>query len=673
MSDKKNEGEGTDNRPQDGSDQQDRQDDRDRQNWPLGGPDQGSRESDNQGMFPGGPWGNFLKRWGFVILIILLFAVPWLMTLFSGAGGGARVPYDFFLVQLEKGNVRTVVIEGTSINGMFDSEVTVPAPGDDGAGERTTQFITYYPGQVSEGLINTLTNQQVSVQTRPTGNGGFLNTLFTILPFALMIWLFFRFFQGGSQGGAGRGMFQIGQSRAKKYEKKKRERTTFEDVAGIESAKRELKEVVDFLEDPGKFKEFGAKTPKGVLLVGPPGTGKTLLARAVAGQAEVPFFSISGSDFMEMFVGVGASRVRNLFKEAKKVQPSIIFIDELDSIGRSRGAGLGGGHDEREQTLNQLLSELDGFERDESTVVLAATNRPDILDPALLRPGRFDRQVTTNLPPKKDRNKILKIHARNKPVADSVDLDETASNTPGFSGADLENLLNEAALIAVRNGKKEIDQEDLEAARDKIILGLKRTSVIMSDREKTIVSFHESGHAIVAAALPHAEPVHKVTIIPRERSMGVTQQLPEEDRYIYDLEYLENRLAVMMGGRASEQFKSNTLTSGAENDLKEAQQLARRMVLDWGMSETLEHVAMGSQRQNVFLGRQIASEKQYSEETNRKIDDAVKELLGKAYDTARSTLEENEQALDEVASRLLEDEEIDGDDIYSIMESFSGK
>jgi cell division protease FtsH len=613
-----------------------------------------------------------LRRWGLLILVVLLFAVPWIVSFVSNAGGRIQVPYDFFLDQLEQGNVQSVVIEGTGIQGMFSSEVAVPPAGGEGSSQRVTQFLTYYPGEVSNELIEELDDRQVRMETRPSGDGNFLNILFTILPFALMIWIFFRLFRRGGQGG-GQGLFQIGKSRAKKYERKRKEHTTFDDVAGIESAKMELREVVEFLEDPSKFKEFGAKTPKGVLLVGPPGTGKTLLARAVAGEAEVPFFSISGSDFMEMFVGVGASRVRNLFKEAKKIQPSIIFIDELDSIGRSRGAGLGGGHDEREQTLNQLLSELDGFERDESTVVLAATNRPDILDKALLRPGRFDRQVTTNLPPKKDRVKILEIHARNKPVDESVDLERMASNTPGFSGADLENLLNEAALVAVRQDKKRIEMEDLEAARDKIILGLERTSVVMSDREKRIVSFHESGHAIVAAALPHAEPVHKVTIIPRERSMGVTQQLPEEDRYIYDLAYLENRLAVMMGGRAAEQFKSDTLTSGAENDLKEAQKLARRMVLDWGMSKDFEHVAMGSQRQNVFLGQQIASEKQYSEETNRRIDEAVTELLNTAYETARSTLEENEEALDSIASRLLEDEEITGEDIYGIIESSSKK
>ena len=623
------------------------------------------------GPSPGGPWGSFLRRWGLLILVVLLFAVPWIVTLISNAGGQVQVPYNFFLDQLDQGNVRSVVIEGTSIQGRFESEVALPPAGGEGSSRRVTRFLTYYPGEISNELIEELDNRQVRMETRPSGDGNFLNILFTLLPFALMIWIFFRLFRRGGQGG-GQGIFQIGKSRAKRYERKRREHTTFDDVAGIDSAKRELKEVVDFLEDPKKFKDFGAKTPKGVLLVGPPGTGKTLLARAVAGEAEVPFFSISGSDFMEMFVGVGASRVRNLFKEAKKIQPSIIFIDELDSIGRSRGAGLGGGHDEREQTLNQLLSELDGFERDESTVVLAATNRPDILDPALLRPGRFDRQVTTNLPPKKDRVRILEIHARNKPISDSVDLERMASNTPGFSGADLENLLNEAALLAVRNEKKEIGQEDLEAARDKIILGLERTSVVMSDREKKIVSFHESGHAIVAAALPHAEPVHKVTIIPRERSMGVTQQLPEEDRYIYDLAYLENRLAVMMGGRAAEQFKNDTLTSGAENDLKEAQKLARKMVLDWGMSKDFEHVAMGSQRQNVFLGQQIASEKQYSEETNRRIDEAVTGLLNSAYDTARKILEGNEQALDEVASRLLEDEEIDGETIYEILESKSG-
>ncbi len=617
--------------------------------------------------FTGGNNGNFLRKWGPLLLLILMFSIPWMVTFFTGGVNRTQVSYSFFLQQLESGNVESVLVRGDEIQGTLINQARTPSLDGDGEGKQVKQITTYFPSKLNSEVLATIRQQNVILYTQPEKEGNFLTVLLNILPFLFIFWIIFRLSKRmRSQGG---GLFNIGQSKAKKYEKKKQEGTTFDDVAGIESAKEELKEIVDFLKTPDKFQNFGAKTPKGVLLVGPPGTGKTLLARAVAGEADVPFFSISGSDFMEMFVGVGASRVRNLFKDAKKTQPSIIFIDELDSIGRSRGAGLGGGHDEREQTLNQLLSELDGFEQDESTIVIAATNRPDILDPALLRPGRFDRQVTTNLPPKKDRTSILEIHSRNKPIADSVDLEKLAANTPGFSGADLANLLNEAALVAVREGKETIEQEDLETARDKIILGLKRKSVVMSDREKEIVAYHESGHALVAAMLPLSEPVHKVTIIPRERSMGATQQLPEEDKYLYERSYLEDRIAVMMGGRAAEKLKTETLTSGAENDLKEAQRLARKMVLDCGMAEAFENVALGSQRQNVFVGEQIAVEKQSSEETNRHIDKSVQEFLNNAFSRAIETLEKHEKVLETVAETLLENEEIPGNKIYELLQN----
>jgi cell division protease FtsH len=615
--------------------------------------------------FSGGDNGNFFRKWGPLLLLLLLFTIPWIVTLFSGGVTRTQVSYSFFIQQLNEGNIESVLVRGEEIQGTLKENALTLSTEGDGGGTEVRRFTTFYPAKISSSLISDLQGGNVVVYTQPEREGDFFTVLLNILPFLFIFWIIFRLSKRmRAQGG---GLFNVGRNKAKKYEKKRQEETTFDDVAGIESAKAELKEIVDFLKKPDKYRNFGAKTPKGVLLVGPPGTGKTLLARAVAGEADVPFFSISGSDFMEMFVGVGASRVRNLFRDAKKQQPSIIFIDELDSIGRSRGAGLGGGHDEREQTLNQLLSELDGFEQDESTIVLAATNRPDILDPALQRPGRFDRQITTNLPPKKDRTSILRIHSKNKPLAESVDLERLASSTPGFSGADLANLLNEAALIAVKNGKKEIEQEDLDTARDKVILGLERKSVVMSDREKEIVAYHESGHALVAALLPNAEPVHKVTIIPRDRSMGATQQLPEEDRYLYELAYLQDRISVMMGGRAAEKLKTGTLTSGAENDLKEAQKLARKMVLDWGMAEQFENIAMGSQRQNVFLGEQIAAEKEYSEETNRHIDEAVQKLLTDAFNRATENLQEQEKVLDGIAEILLREEEISGRQIYEML------
>jgi cell division protease FtsH len=454
-------------------------------------------------------------------------------------------------------------------------------------------------------------------------------------------------------------------SRARLYSKTK-EHTTFDDVAGLQSPKTELKEIIEFLKEPNRFQRLGGEIPRGVLLVGPPGSGKTLLARAVAGEADVPFFSITGSDFMEMFVGVGASRVRDLFETAKKVAPSIVFIDELDSIGRRRGAGLGGGHDEREQTLNQLLSELDGFEPNESVIIMAATNRPDILDPALLRPGRFDRRITVDSPALRDRLKILQIHSLNKPLDEGVELEKIARGTPGFSGADLENLLNEAALLAARKGKDVIQRADLEEARDKVLLGLEREGLSLSKDEIRILAYHEAGHAVLAAILPHADPIHKVTIVPRSKSMGVTQQLPERDKYIYPQEYLLDRLAVMMGGRAAEILVLNTTTSGAEMDLKEATRLARKMVLDWGMSERLGTLSFGEQGQHVFLGEEIGRPRKFSEQTASLIDEEVKAILDDAYERASSHLQSNRKILDRVAEELMESEEITGEEVIAL-------
>jgi len=466
--------------------------------------------------------------------------------------------------------------------------------------------------------------------------------------------------------GQGGGLFSIGKSQATKYEHSQAD-VTFNDVAGAQGAKTELKEVVSFLKEPERIRNLGGKVPKGVMLVGPPGTGKTLLARAVAGEADAPFFSITGSDFMEMFVGVGAKRVRNLFEDAKKNAPSIIFIDEIDAIGRSRGAGLGGGHDEREQTLNQLLSELDGFEEKQDVIVMCATNRPDILDPALMRPGRFDRRIIVDLPNTKDRREILSIYAQNKKFDPDVDLDRLARGTPGFSGADLENMLNEAALLAARKQKDSISNQSIEEARDKILMGLVRQGLSMTEEEKRIVAYHEAGHAVVGALLDRADPVHKVSIVPRTQSMGVTQQLPEDEKYIYDREYLLDRLAVMMGGRAAENLVFGTATSGAGNDLQQATQLARQMVLEWGMSGRFEHMALGGKKEQVFLGEELGKPREYSESTAREVDSEVESVLGSAYSKAEEILSAERKAMDRLAEKLMNEDEVPGEEVYALI------
>ena len=456
----------------------------------------------------------------------------------------------------------------------------------------------------------------------------------------------------------------IGRSRAKSYSSEQ-PGTTFEDVAGYEGVKQEIREVVDFLKEPEKFSEIGARVPKGVLLVGPPGTGKTLIARAVAGEAGVPFLSVTGSDFMEMFVGVGASRVRDLFETARKMGRAIIFIDELDSIGRKRGAGLGGGHDEREQTLNQMLSEMDGFEASEGIVMLAATNRPDILDPALLRPGRFDRQVVVPLPELEDRREILGVHAKGKNLSEDVDLDLVARGTPGMSGADLSNLINEAALIAVRSSQDAISAEHFEAARDRTLMGQKRESMALTSAEKEAIAYHEAGHALCAAVLPNADPLHKVTIIPSGMALGVTMQLPEEERHIYRQDYIEDSLVVRMGGRIAEELVFGVTSTGAQNDLVGATELARKMVREWGMSDRIGPMAWGSQNQ-VFLGDDLMQSRDYSDDTAREIDEEVKRILHNQEDRCRSLLTENRNALDLIARALLEHETISGEEVMRL-------
>jgi cell division protease FtsH len=575
-----------------------------------------------------------------------------------------RITYSQFRGYVQQGEVEKVTVSGDRIQG----ELTEPSQEQDEEAARDfTKFFTYLPSFGDQELLTMLETQGVEIQTEPEADFNFGTLLINFLPLALLagfVYVIFRQRQGG--GGNMLSMFSMGESQAQLYDRED-EPTTFEDVAGLHGPKTELKEIISFLKEPERFQRLGGETPHGLLLVGPPGTGKTLLARAAAGEADVPFYSISGSSFMEMFVGVGASRVRDLFEKAKEESPSIVFIDELDSIGRSRGAGLGGGHDEREQTLNQLLAEMDGFEPQESVIVMAATNRPDILDPALLRPGRFDRRVTINLPTLEDREKILQLHARDKEISEEVDLERIARSAAGFSGADLENLLNEAALLAARKEKEAIEPEDLEDARDKVMMGLERESLALTEEECRMLAYHESGHAVLAAVLPHADPIHKVTIVPRGKAMGVTQQLPERERYIYRRDYMMDRLAVMLGGRASEDLNLDTFTSGAENDLKQATKLARRMVMDWGMSERLGHMALGGRQEQVFLGEEIAQRREFSEETARVIDEEIKAILDQAYQRARSTLEKYSEGLEKLVERLQEIEEVPGEEVKELI------
>lgn len=620
------------------------------------------------------------RIWYVMALIFLLFAYS---VLFVPAGP-ERITYTRFLGELRQGNVESVDIQGDEISGTLKEPAEVPGEepspgwglfGDDEpadndndfeeAARTFTDFVTYLPAFGHEGLMDILDDQGVEVQTHPERDATLWYALITMVPFLILIGLIYYQYRR-FQGGGGDGLFGIGKSRAKLYDQSQQS-VTFEDVAGARGAKTELAEIVSYLKNPGKVRELGAEVPKGLMLVGPPGTGKTLLARAVAGEADVPFFSITGSDFMEMFVGIGAKRVRQLFDDAKKNAPSIIFIDELDAIGRRRGAGLGGGHDEREQTLNQMLSEMDGFESSHDVIVISATNRPDVLDPALLRPGRFDRRVMVDLPTTEDRRMIIDVYVKNKKLSDDVDLDRLARGTPGFSGADIENLLNEAALLAARKSKEKIDNEDIEEARDKIIIGIEREGMAITQEEKEMVAFHEAGHAIVGAKLKYADPLHKVSIVPRSQAMGITQQIPDEEKYIFHREYLTDRLAVMMGGRAAEMLVFNTATSGAGNDLQQATKTARKMVLEWGMSGRFEHMALGSPGENVFLGEEIAKQREYSEMTAQEVDSEVESILNKAYTKAVQVLEENRQAMDQLVKELMDKEEITGERVYELV------
>lgn len=620
------------------------------------------KQKKNKGLQGPGGKHQYTFYW---IVLAALFGF-WLFSSQEGGlfGGPPTIDYSEFRNQITSENVEKVIIQGEQVSGDLKEPTRLNAAENDTT--HYESFNTYLPSFGDEKLMSMLEEHEITVETRPQSDFNWWTVLLWGLPLIFLIMIGFQFFRQMKM--QGQNMFKIGESKAKLQDAEK-VKTTFDDVAGLEGAKTELQEVVSFLKNPDKFDSLGGEIPRGLLMVGPPGTGKTLLARAVAGEAGVPFFTITGSDFMEMFVGVGAKRVRDMFNKAKEKEPAIIFIDEIDSIGRKRGAGLGGGHDEREQTLNQLLSELDGFEKNEGVIVMAATNRPDILDKALLRPGRFDRQITVHLPTQEHREQILEIHSKNKKVSDDVDLEEIARSTPGFSGADLENLLNESALIAARHKRKAIEQQDIDQARDKVMMGLKREGIRLSEHEKKLLAYHEAGHAIVAAVLPNTDPIHKVTVIPRGKAMGVTMQMPDKEKYLYEKKYMLDRMAVMMGGRAAENLIFDTSTSGAENDLKQIRKLARRMVLDWGMSDKFNNIAFGSQREQVFLGEQMGSSKEYSDSTAREVDEEVKRILNEAYDRAITTITEHRDILDKLADELVEHEEVSG---KKVMEWLNG-
>jgi cell division protease FtsH len=596
------------------------------------------------GMIPCmNPFYKNLALWMVIGLIVIL-----LFQLFQqNQSPRGEIVFSDFLKKVETGEVREVTLKGNNVSGRLS----------DGSSFRT--FTADYPD-----LVKSLKDRGVKIDVKPPETNSWLAIVLQWVPMLLFIgvWIFFmRQMQGG-----GAKALSFGKARARLISEKQN-KVTFQDVAGVDEAKEELREIIEFLKDPPKFQKLGGKIPKGVLLVGPPGTGKTLLAKAIAGEANVPFFSISGSDFVEMFVGVGASRVRDLFEQGKKHAPCIIFMDEIDAVGRHRGAGLGGGHDEREQTLNQLLVEMDGFETNEGVILIAATNRPDVLDPALLRPGRFDRQVVVARPDVKGREEILKVHARRIPLAPKVDLKVLARGTPGFSGADLANLVNEAALLAARQDKKVVEMIDFENAKDKVLMGVERRSMIISETEKKTIAYHEAGHALVADLLPGADPLHKVTIIPRGRALGLTQQLPADDKYNYSRDYLVNRITILLGGRAAEEIVFQQQTTGAGDDLEKATDMARKMVCEWGMSDRMGPLTFGKGEEHIFLGREVARPKDFSEETAVLIDSEIKRIVMECATRARHMIETNLEKLHALARALLERESLDGEEIARIL------
>ncbi len=589
------------------------------------------------------PFYKNLALWMVIGLIVIL-----LFNLFqANQSPRGEIVFSDFLKKVESGEVREVTLRGNSVTGRLS----------DGSSFRS--FTTDYPD-----LVKTLRDRGVKIEVKPPDTNPWYAILLQWVPMLLFIgvWIFFmRQMQGG-----GAKALSFGKARARLISEKQN-KITFQDVAGVDEAKEELREIIEFLKDPPKFQKLGGKIPKGVLLVGPPGTGKTLLAKAIAGEANVPFFSISGSDFVEMFVGVGASRVRDLFEQGKKHAPCIIFMDEIDAVGRHRGAGLGGGHDEREQTLNQLLVEMDGFETNEGVILIAATNRPDVLDPALLRPGRFDRQVVVARPDVKGREEILRVHSRRIPLAPNVELKVLARGTPGFSGADLANLVNEAALLAARQDKKIVEMLDFENAKDKVLMGVERRSMIISEAEKKTIAYHEAGHALVADLLPGADPLHKVTIIPRGRALGLTQQLPTDDKYNYSREYLIDRITILLGGRTAEEIVFQQRTTGAGDDLEKATEMARKMVCEWGMSDKMGPLTFGKSEEHIFLGREMSRAKDYSEDTAILIDSEIKRIVTDCATRARHMIETNLEKLHTLARALLERESLDGAEIARLL------
>jgi len=592
-----------------------------------------------------------------IILWVVIAVV--LMSVFNNFGArksvdASNMPYSQFLTEVNEGRVKQVTVEGLVIHG-------VSTTGD--------RFSSYSPDDPH--MVDDLLKNHVEVKAQPPEQQSlWMQVLISWFPMLLFIgvWVFFiRQMQGG--GGGGRGAMSFGKSKARLLEEDQ-VKVTFADVAGCDEAKEDVTEMVDFLKDPSKFQKLGGKIPRGALMVGPPGTGKTLLARAIAGEAKVPFFTISGSDFVEMFVGVGASRVRDMFEQAKKHAPCIIFIDEIDAVGRHRGAGLGGGHDEREQTLNQLLVEMDGFEGNEGVIVIAATNRPDVLDPALLRPGRFDRQIVVGLPDVRGREQILKVHIKRVPCADNVEIKYLARGTPGFSGADLANLINEAALFAARKNKREVQMEDFEKAKDKILMGAERKSMVMSDEEKRLTAYHEAGHAIIGRLVPEHDPVYKVSIMPRGRALGITMFLPERDSYSASKQKLESMISSLFGGRLAEEiiFGKDRVTTGASNDIERATELARNMVTRWGLSERLGPLAYSEEEGEVFLGRSVTRHKSVSEETSHLIDEEIRSVIDRNYERADRLLRENMEKMHLMADALMKYETIDRMQIDDIME-----
>jgi cell division protease FtsH len=590
----------------------------------------------------------------FALWVIIGLVLIALFNLFQNTGqraAGVDIAYSEFVSQVDQGHVRSVVIAGQQIAGTYTDGTT---------------FQTYAPADPQ--LVQKLEGKGVMITAKPPSEGGqsLIGMLVSWFPMFLIlaVWIFFMRQMQGTGGKA----LGFGKSKAKLLTEA-HGRVTFEDVAGVDEAKEDLEEIVEFLRDPQKFQRLGGRIPRGVLLVGPPGTGKTLLARAIAGEANVPFFTISGSDFVEMFVGVGASRVRDMFEQAKKNAPCIIFIDEIDAVGRHRGAGLGGGNDEREQTLNQLLVEMDGFEANEGIILIAATNRPDVLDPALLRPGRFDRQIVVPNPDVVGREKILKVHVRKVPLAPDVDLKVTARGTPGFSGADLMNLVNEAALLAARRGKRLVTMAEFEDAKDKVMMGAERRTLVMTEDEKRLTAYHEAGHAIVALHVPATDPVHKATIIPRGRAMGMVLQLPERDKLSMSLEQMTSRLAIMMGGRVAEEmiFGKEKVTSGASSDIEQATRLARMMVTRWGFSDQLGTVSYGENQEEVFLGHSVSRQQNVSEQTAQKIDSEIRRYVEEGLSEARRLLAEHSDELETLAQGLLEYETLSGDEIRGLL------